>query len=508
MPGRHIIVPLLICILLCNCQNEMHFFKPKPAFTYDTTLVTKLCAEMASRTTWCMYADNYARQLLTQQENQPTWVSPKGVSDQAHVLIDKLDMVSEMGFRPESFHMPELQLLCDSIDSLKVDDQTIEGVDTLFAKTEWLLTNSLLRLAYGLRYGFVRPAALFNRLLQDEGAPEGTFRKTFDIPIDKPTDSLGRAALQAVRDEELGRFLDKQQPDGRLYQAMQAEYTRAQKNNETQRARLARINMERARWRYDRPEEGLTVFVNLAGATLTARDTERDTTLQMKVCIGNQSHKTPMLCSKMKHLELNPYWTIPASIIRKEIVASHLGDSAYFRRNNIHAIDKETKEQVSAVALSKKQLLSGRYTLRQEKGDGNSLGRMIFRFKNNFQVYLHDTNNRRAFQRENRTLSHGCVRLERPLDLALFLMGEKVQDSLYADRIRMSIDMEPVSARGKKWREKNPEGKTWTWLQFPQEAQLWIDYYTLWPDGTDGQLQAHPDTYGYDKEIERLLDKL
>ncbi len=450
--------------------------------------------DMASHTSQRMYADRYVREHLD-SATAFLWISPDGLNSEADVLLQFLQKAEEEGVAKELFYMPELAVLCDSIDSLAAHSEAVRA-DTLLATAEYQLTFALLRYAYGQRYGFILPAPLFNNLLKNS---EGGYRNIFDLPVECPTDSLAKTALYAVVNKRLKHFISEQQPTEKLYATFKKEYARAITQNDTARIRLARINMERARWRYPRPQKRY-VMVNLAGSMLSA--VRPDSSLSMRVCQGSQKHKTPLLHSKLKYLELNPYWTIPQTIIRKEIIPLHLHDSAYFSRNKIIAINKETKEEFAPTILTERELRSGKYTLRQEKGDGNSLGRMIFRFKNNFFVYLHDTNSPSAFRRDVRTVSHGCIRLQYPMELALFLMDDKAEDSLYVDRIRMSIDLKPLSRRGENYQKDNPEAEPLRILQF-KETPLWLDYYTLWPD-TGGILQEYPDTYHYDTEIEKI----
>ncbi|MCF0198273.1 MAG: L,D-transpeptidase family protein, partial [Bacteroidaceae bacterium] len=118
-------------------------------------------------------------------------------------------------------------------------------------------------------------------------------------------------------------------------------------------------------------------------------------------------------------------------------------------------------------------------------------------------VYLHDTNSPGAFSRANRAVSHGCIRLQRPLDLALFLLGDDASEWTI-DRIRMAIDLPPLTERGRQFLEENPDFEPLHSLSFRRPVPLWIDYYTLYPDA-DGTLREHPDTYGYDQVIANAL---
>ncbi len=499
MAGRLFIISLLFSLQLTSCKGDLRSKAPLPPIVLDSTHVQRIVNDMAYRAPMRMYADKY---LLQHFDSTATfaWISPQGLNSEAHALLQALESVESTGLRSKFFHMPKLKVLCDSIDSLAARNAATEA-DTLMSTVEYQLTGALMRYVYGQRYGFLRPAQFMNKLLKDTN---GSYRRIFDLPVEEPTDSLAYAALQAVKQKQLANFLQQQLPTDSLYLKLQQEYIRATTQNDTTRTRLARINMERARWRYPRPQDRY-VMVNLAGSMLTA--VCPDSSLTMRICQGSQKQKTPLLHSKLTYMELNPYWVVPQSIIRKEIIPLHLHDSAYFARNQFVAINNETKEEVDPTILTRAELRSGKYILRQEKGAGNSLGRMVFRFKNNFAVYLHDTNSPSAFRRNVRTVSHGCVRVQQPLDLALFLLGEKAKDPLYVDRVRMSIDLPPQSKRGQKYQEENPEAEPWKQLNFKEPTPLWLDYYTLYPD-TLGTLQAHPDTYHYDTEIEKLLNEL
>ncbi len=492
-----IISIFLFSFLSMGCKRGSHS-EPQPPFAIDTATVQRTVRDMASSASQRMDADRKVREHI---DTTATfyWISPEGLTAEARILMDVL-REKPTGLNPEIFYLPELSVLCDSIDSLAVREESYHA-DTLLATVEYQLTSALLRYVYGQRYGFIRPAKHFNNLLKDS---ERGYRRIFDLPVEEPTDSLAQATMEAAGKKQLQRFIQEQEPSDSLYATLQKEYIRATKQNDTTRIRLARINMERARWRYPRPQKRY-VMVNLAGGMLTA--VSPDTTLSMRVCHGSQRQKTPLLYSQLTYMELNPYWIVPQTIIRKEIVPLHLNDSAYFARNRFVAIHNDTKEETNPTLLTKEELRSGRYTLRQEKGAGNSLGRMVFRFKNNFAVYLHDTNSPSAFRRDVRTVSHGCVRVQQPMELALFLLGEKAKDPFFVDRIRISIDLPPLSAQGRNFRRNNPGAKPWKQLTFDEPTPLWLDYYTLWPD-TNGTLQAHPDTYHYDKEIETLLNKL
>ena len=468
-----------------------------PLFAFDEVWVREDAMRQWGESKNEMYADAYGREAV-EADTALLWVSAMGVDSQADTLIECLRRVGDEGLSGETFHVGEIVEAVDSLRALAVEGQTCEGADELLAQVEFQLTHAMMRYVYGQRYGYVLPHKVLNNLLLDADAKGKRYRQLFDIPCDVPTDSLARVAFESVREGTLGWLLNEVQPRGALHERLSAEYRRAVDAGDTARARLARVNLERSRWRYQRPDTGLYLWINLADMMLTAVDTRRDTSFMMKVCCGSMGHKSPMLMSQVKSMEFNPYWVVPQTIVRSEIAGRHSGDSAYFARNRMVAIDKKTKEEVDARTLSTAQLLSAGYTIRQEKGAGNSLGRIAFRFPNNFSVYLHDTNQPWAFRRERRTVSHGCIRLERPYDLAVFLLGERPSE-LYVDRIRMTIGKQPLSEAGRRLKESGAQPLRSH--SFKERAGLWIDYYTLYVD-REGELREAADTYGYDGAIE------
>jgi murein L,D-transpeptidase YcbB/YkuD len=219
------------------------------------------------------------------------------------------------------------------------------------------------------------------------------------------------------------------------------------------------INLERWRW-LPRDLGERYVMVNIAGFGLEAVEDGR-TVLEMKVIVGKPYTRTPLFSGLMTRVILNPSWYVPNSIISKEI-APRLGrDPGYLRRENFEVLPSR----------------DGRLALRQRPGPNNSLGRIKFLFPNRFNVYLHDTPSRSLFNRTVRTFSHGCIRIEKPLDLAQWVLGpewsgEAIQAAVAAGRERTVAVLRPV--------------------------QVHVVYWTAWVDAA-GTLQIRTDVYGRDK---------
>lgn len=449
-----------------------------------------------------MYADTFAKKYYKEKRHF-IWITRHGVSKNADTLLSYLrNVVEDEGFKPSSFLLSEIE---KDMQALHNRRENQEDINKLMGRIEIQLTTAFFRYAAGQRYGYTLPSFLLNNIESEKSYPEASQRHHFGIHMEAATDSFYLHAIQEVQAGNLVTFLGSIQPQIPLYKSLKQEYSAAKKNADIERARLARINMERARWRYPRPQ-GKYIWVNLAGFQLIAVNEDIDSTLSMRICGGAIAHKSPLLVSKITKLELNPYWVIPPSIIRHEIAPLHSKDTAYFSRHRYTIIDKKTRQNVNPSALNATQLNSGQYVIRQENGGGNSLGRIIFRFPNDFSVYLHDTNMPSAFRLATRAVSHGCIRLERPLDLAFFVMENA--DSIQQDKIRMQVGKAPVTKWGKKYREENPkieERPKNKVYPINSNFSVFLDYYTLYPE-LDGTLVEHPDNYHYDAIIENALD--
>ncbi|WP_297323976.1 L,D-transpeptidase family protein [Nitrosomonas sp.] len=241
--------------------------------------------------------------------------------------------------------------------------------------------------------------------------------------------------------------------------------------------RQLRINMERLRWlpgdlgkRY--------VLVNTAGFRLTAA-AQGENILSMRIIVGRDYRSTPSFNGALSHMVLNPYWNVPASIARKDLLPKQQKDPDFFTAGGFKIYPSHSRD---ATALDPDTIdwhgvkKGFPYVLRQDPGAGNALGRIKFMFANGFDIYLHDTPSKSLFQKDIRTFSSGCIRLEKPLELAAFLMGgQTVSDKFLADM---------------------DSGKTMA-VHLPKQLPIYLVYITAWVDEQD-QVHFSPDIYGRD----------
>lgn len=451
-------------------------------------------------------ADRQLRDYYRNRTGSYVWLNEELLTDHRAdtlVLILRKEL-KRMGFSSQPFFLDELSSLLDSVRTISPDSLDERHTEHL-ATLEYLLSKSFLRYSMGQRHGFVKLKRLMNRLDRDEDDTlRITFKRIYDLPETLPADNEASEALKHVATNRMEGYLEASLPDDSLYRLL-AEKLPLSKGDD--RLRLM-ANMERLRHRTPdrRSSAGRRVIVNVASQQLYAFGP--DTTFIMRVVCGTRKTKTPLLSSAISYLQVNPEWTIPTSIVKKE-VSHHAGDSAYFARNRYKITNKADGGFVEPRTITRQQLMSGKYRVAQESGPGNSLGRLIFRFPNDFSVYLHDTSNPSAFQRDVRLLSHGCVRVQRPYDLALFLMD--TSDEWLIDRLRMSIDLHPLTNRGKAYEKDHADDKRpWHLIRsysFTPHVPVHIIYYTLYQHPQTGELIVADDVYGYDKAINSALSK-
>ncbi len=209
------------------------------------------------------------------------------------------------------------------------------------------------------------------------------------------------------------------EPDGRIGNA-----TLQQLNTPlSHRVRQIALTLERWRWApsgFNRPP----IVVNIPEFRLRALNDRYESELEMKVVVGGAyRHQTPVFTNEMTHVIFRPYWNVPLSIQRAELVPKIAQDSSYLAENDYEIVDARSNVvagQVSAETLN--QLRSGKLAVRQRPGAKNALGFVKFMFPNEYNVYLHGTPAQALFSRSRRDFSHGCIRVEKPEELAAWVL--------------------------------------------------------------------------------------
>lgn len=447
-----------------------------------------------------MYSDSRTRNFYKENGHSTScflWITRHGVSLQADSLLSCLDSCEADGLSKDLFRLDQIHKDMDRARNLNFesDKTSRDNINRLLARLEYNLTRAFLKYGVGQRYGFCNPRKMLNAIDIREGdSLHPVYNQLFDLPMHIAGKETYNAAIDSIRKDRVVSYLKNAQPKSRIYLLLKNELKKSQFNHSS-----ILINMERARWKteIDSDKEKEYVAVNLPAYNLWAmRDGQCIT--EMKVGCGSNRTKTPLLYSRLKRMDINPQWYIPWSIRKKDIVR-HSGDGEYFNSRHYYAINKSTGEKCTGSSITSDIITSTNWSIVQEGGKGNSLGRIIFRFDNNFAIYLHDTSSRGVFDKENRSVSHGCIRVEKPYDLACYMLRDN--DTELAERIKYSMEADLQSSNCDK-------GKLVWSSKIEPNIALFLFYYTLFPIPGTNTIHQHPDIYGYDAEMAKTLPEL
>lgn len=294
------------------------------------------------------------------------------------------------------------------------------------------------------------------------------------LPALKSPDSL--AVAKAVEKYQRSKKL---KVDGKLSPAL------VSKLNNTDREKFIRIAITLDKYKMLPPLPEQYIWVNLPSYVMEVREGD-SVVLQSKVICGKSTTKTPQLTSAISDMVTYPQWTIPESIIKKEILPGLKRNAGYTQKRGYSIVDLKGNE-ISPYGVNwSKYKNSIPYKVVQGSGDANALGVIKFNFANPYAVYLHDTNQRYLFARKERSLSHGCVRVEKWRDLAVYLIRrDSIADTTKYTRID-SLDSW-LAQKKKKY------------IRVHQQLPLFIRYFSA--EGKAGKLVLHDDIYEEDKRI-------
>jgi L,D-transpeptidase YcbB len=240
------------------------------------------------------------------------------------------------------------------------------------------------------------------------------------------------------------------------------------------RIRTIELNLERWRWLPD-PLPRRYLLVNVPDFRLEAIE-NGTAVLGMRVVVGEPDNKTPIFADDMTHVVFSPYWNVPARIAKDETIPRAVNDAAFLARNNMEVVSPSGEVlDPHSVDWSNESGLR----IRQRPGSGNALGGVKFIFPNAFDVYLHDTNATKLFDRIERGLSHGCVRVEEPHRLAQYVLRDQPEWTA-----------EAIDAAMKSGQEKH--------VKLNNRIPVYIVYKTAWVH--DGGVRFLKDLYGHDAD--------
>lgn len=253
--------------------------------------------------------------------------------------------------------------------------------------------------------------------------------------------------------------------------------------------RQIKVNMER--WRMLPHDFGRRyILVNIPNFELGVVEDDQ-ILMTMRVVVGRTSRRTPVFSGTMTYMELNPYWHIPPTIAREDILENIWKDPEYLLKTNIRVFKnwKAQAPEINPDSIDWSQITTKNlsFKLRQEPGPSNALGRIKFMFPNKFDVYLHDTPARALFKKTKRSSSSGCIRVEKPIELAEYLLRddpkwthEEILAAINSNKRQVVLIREPIAVH--------------------------VLYRTAWVD-EDDTIHFRDDIYGRDKMLDEALNE-
>jgi len=488
---------------------------------------------LASERVW-LHAD--APEFYATRRYAPAWITDQGTVPQARVLLDALREVSAEGLCPEDYHIDLITALLTLAEDVPRHGVLFDP--GWLARLDLLLTDAFLwyasdhlwgRLAFAeLRERADReleatPAALLEQALRQErlGAtltdlvpahpgyrslmrqleeyrrlaglggwpkvPEGAklhpgerdgrvrqlrarlrVTETVNFEGEETSDLLAGATMQALKDFQARHGLE---PDGVL-----GPQTLVELNVPVEeRIRRIELNLERWRWLPKAPTPRY-LEVNIADFSLKVVEGER-TVMTMPVIVGTAYRKTPVFSGTMTYLELAPYWHVPPTILREDKLPLIRKNPGWLEQKHFEIVSLKNPGEVIDPAGIDWSLVTARNfpgALRQKPGPWNALGQVKFMFPNRLSIYLHDTSERHLFQRRVRLFSSGCIRVERPMELAMYLLEpqgwtqEKLREAVSRDKPQQVSLKQPLPVRILYWT---------AWVDEAGSAQFRKDYY-------------------------------
>lgn len=473
---RDLVIVAMACVLFClSCTAKRSFTSIPPVRLNKIASPvikqierTDLAAEFKKVFEARHLAFNYPDQIdsFYKSNNYQPVLLPRFMPEhQLQTLEDYLVNANLHGIDPEVFSVSRIKNLLDSYrDKKKGVKEKVVYRNTM--ELELLVADVMIKYSTAMEFGLVDPAKVYTN---------------YSTPTLRP-DSM--STMQVFEIRNIKTYLDSIQPKDSEYIALQkALKAETVVENDTM-YRVLVVNLERLRWK-NKPTAQKYVVVNIPEFTLNVIDSGKSV-LSMKVCVGEPipNKETPQLASMIYSVQVNPVWNIPQSIAGNEIINYAKKNRYYFANNDIN-VYKNGKQVYDPESIDWKTEETGAYSFKQQPGEQNPLGRIKFLFNNESSVYLHDTPVQSPFKQNVRAVSHGCVRVEQPLNLAYALFGKGDR----FDQIKKAM------ANG------YPRAK---YIGVPVKIPVWINYSTAKVD-EKGRVQVFKDIYGLDDVLYRKL---
>lgn len=442
---------LILLIILASCfhRKEGLVMAPKaPVFVVaDTGYLSSNQLHMVAS----------LRALYSQSDMRALWFDSLKRRPEADSLVAILSAAEQFGLNTNDYQTEEInQLLNDSTVLAK-------------AKAEVYLSDAFLLFRSHLRSG---------RLSLDSLLP-----KSYSDVVDSAGINYLLRPAKGLRD-----FLSTSQPNDPEYFAILDTLNKMQRvvgidSSVSTRMKQCIVGLERIRSGKRIPAR--CIYVNIPAFRMDVREKD-STVLTSAVVVGKDDSRTPLLESVVRSFIIYPYWHVPRGIAVRELLPHIKSDTSYLEKHRYEVLDK-AGNVLSPDSISWDELNENNfpYTLRQRDGHENALGIIKFHFDNPFNVFLHDTNAKRHFAKKKRALSHGCVRVQKAVELARYLVSD---DNIYIT----PEDLDQYLALRQRYS-----------IKVKSPIPVILDYRTC--EVLGGNVIFHDDVYGYDQQLYQAL---
>lgn len=342
-------------------------------------------------------------QFYIKNNSEYAWINSSQKLDQPELAMLLLEYSYRFGLSLSDYH-PEIL----SLENLrKLRDTPIEINQKEQAMFDILMTDALITFINNLHFGKYNPSYT------------SSFIDTNDINGFRSENVLLYARQQK---DFLNAILDAQ-PKIKAYTDFQDYLNTVYAENDCMDSHpemgKIMINMERLRW--INTKSTTYILVNIPSYTLQLH--QKDSISDFKVIIGKPNTRTPVLESTVSHFTTAPDWKVPQSIFIKEMLPKIVKNSRYLEDHHYSVYNKQGNEvEITSSKLKEIRQNPYKYSVRQSSGCDNALGAVVFRFENSYGVYLHDTSQKQLFNKDERALSHGCIRVENAKELASLIL--------------------------------------------------------------------------------------
>jgi len=402
------------------------------------------------------------RQFYEARGFMPAWVDGDGTTDHWNDLVQQLAYSERHGLDPAAYGPQEFERLRDASQTRTRGTRfPVERIPEMDAR----MTYAYLRYAADL-LGWTRSARQVH--------------PTWLAPAKK--EDLAARLSAAIAGNRVRDSLEELAPTHTQYKGLQAALARGQQPD-----RVEHIKMNMERWRWAPRDLGQRyILINVPSYQLQVMEGEQPA-LSMRVIVGQPDHQTPIFSDEMTYVVFSPYWNIPPDILREETLPRVVSDPDYLQRNNIEVVGPAGKGEVldpEDIDWSDEDAIKG-LRFRQAPGPENALGLVKFIFPNHFNVYLHDTPGDTLFFKEHRTFSHGCIRVEQPVELARYVLGGRPEWTESRIRAAMGTNKEET-------------------VTLERPLRVHIGYWTAWVEPDGKTVTFTDDPYGLDPRHARL----